>query len=225
MATIASRCQQVRFDPLAPALIAQRLHDVDGDRAQACARLALGDARLAARLASADGAALRASAEELVRCALSGATDGRPWMGILDAARAAAAGAAREGSERMERELQLIPAKEQKRYQREALEAQRRGERRARTRAIDLALRLAELWLRDMLCVREGARELVYAVDRLAELEQDADGRDAQRLRAGIELVGDTRLSLALNVSEELALEALAYRLQELLAIAAVEVG
>jgi DNA polymerase-3 subunit delta' len=225
MATIASRCQQVRFDPLAPALIAQRLHDVDGDRAQACARLALGDARLAARLASADGAALRASAEELVRCALSGATDGRPWMGILDAARAAAAGAAREGSERMERELQLIPAKEQKRYQREALEAQRRGERRARTRALDLALRLAELWLRDMLCVREGARELVHAVDRLAELEQDADGRDAQPLRAGIELVGDTRLSLALNVSEELALEALAYRLQELLAIAAVEVG
>jgi hypothetical protein len=38
------------------------------------------------------------------------------------------------------------------------------------------------------------------------------------RLRAGIELVGDTRLSLALNVSEELALEALGYRLEALLA-------
>src|ERR1700689_1305470 len=69
--TIASRCQAVRFDPLAPALIAERLlatrarqdraEGADpGDAealavatadAQACARLALGDARLAARLA------------------------------------------------------------------------------------------------------------------------------------------------------------------------------
>ena len=37
-------------------------------------------------------------------------------------------------------------------------------------------------------------------------------------LREGIELVGDTRLSLTVNVSEELALESLAYRLQALLA-------
>ena len=43
-------------------------------------------------------------------------------------------------------------------------------------------------------------------------------GASEARLRAGISLVGDTRLSLALNVSEELALEALAYRLQALLA-------
>ena len=64
----------------------------------------------------------------------------------------------------------------------------------------------------------EGAHELVHAVDRAQELERDADGRDGGRLRAAIELVGDTRLSLTLNVSEELALEALAYRLESLLA-------
>jgi DNA polymerase III subunit delta' len=221
MATIVSRCQQVRFDPLPPAVVAERLRDAaDGDgvadaqRAQTCARLALGDAGLAARLAGADGAALRCSAEELVRCALTGATEGRPWMGMLEAARAAAAGAVDEGRERMERELQLVPAKERKRYEREALEAQRRGERRARTRALDLALRLTELWLRDMLCMREGAGELVYAVDRREELARDAERCEGARLRAGLELVGDTRASLALNVSEELALEALAYRLQ-----------
>ncbi len=74
----------------------------------------------------------------------------------------------------MERELELVPSKERKRYEREGLEARRRGERRARTHTLDLALRLAELWLRDVLCVREGAPELVYAVDRRAELEQDA---------------------------------------------------
>src|SRR5271167_287635 len=56
LATIASRCLAVRFDPLAPALIARRLEGgagqddpeggegVGSDRALACARLALGDA-------------------------------------------------------------------------------------------------------------------------------------------------------------------------------------
>jgi DNA polymerase III subunit delta' len=50
MATIASRCQQVRFDPLPPARIAENLELSDPERAQACAALALGDAGLAARL-------------------------------------------------------------------------------------------------------------------------------------------------------------------------------
>jgi DNA polymerase III subunit delta' len=221
LATIASRCQQVRFDPLPPAVIAARLQDAqagdrvpDDEQAQACARLALGDARLAARLAGAQGVALRAGAEQLVRGALSGSTGERPWLGMLDVAKQAAASAAREGGERLERELELLPAKERKRYEREALEAQRRGERRARTQALDLALRLAELWLRDALCICEGAPELIYAVDRRGELEQDAARCDGARLRRAIELVTDTRLSLALNVSEELALDALAYRLE-----------
>ena len=69
--------------------------------------------------------------------------------------------------------------------------------------------------------VRRSARA-VHAVDRRAELEQDAaPGGDGARVREAIELVADTRLSLALNVSEELALEALAYRLEALLAPAA----
>jgi DNA polymerase-3 subunit delta' len=88
-----------------------------------------------------------------------------------------------------------------------------------RTQTLDLALRQAELWLRDVLCVCEGAPELLYAVDRRAELEQDAHGRAGAALREGMGLVGDTRLSLSLNVSEELALEALAYRLEGLLAV------
>jgi hypothetical protein len=41
-------------------------------------------------------------------------------------------------------------------------------------------------------------------------------------VREGIELVVDTRLSLQLNVSEELALEALAYSLEGLLTRASV---
>jgi len=216
LATIASRCQHVRFDPLPSALIAQRMEGVEGERARACARLALGDADQAARLASEEGGALRATAENFVRSALAGSTEGRPWLGVLEVAKAAGAAAGERAQERMERELELVPSRERRRYEREGAEARRRGERRARTRTLDLALRVAELWLRDVLCVCEGVPELVYAVDRSVEVERDAAGCDLVALRRGVELVGDTRLSLSLNVSEELALEALAYRLERL---------
>jgi|HubBroStandDraft_3_1064219.scaffolds.fasta_scaffold18820_2 DNA polymerase-3 subunit delta' len=237
LATIASRCQSVRFDPLPPALIAELLapaaragDDAEGaagadddfderGRVLACSRLALGDAGVAARLARDEGRELRARAEELVRCALSGDTSARPWLGLLDAAKAAGAAAGEQLRERLRGELELLPSKERKRHEREGAEAQRRGERRTRTRTLDLGLRLAELWLRDLLCVREGAPELIYAIDRRAQLEQDAGGQegrglDPAALRRGVELVADTRLGLSLNVSEELALEALVYRLQ-----------
>jgi DNA polymerase-3 subunit delta' len=217
LATIVSRCQQVRFDPLPAAAIAEGLGCPDPERAQACARLALGDARLAARLASEQGAELRASAEEYVRSALQGSTGARAWIALLDVAKAAGAAAGEAADERIAGELELVPKKERKRYEREGLDARRRGERRARTGTLDLALRLGELWLRDVLCVSQGAPELVHAVDRRAELAEDARERNAARLGEAIELVGDTRLSLPLNVSEELALEALAYRLEGLL--------
>ncbi len=270
LATIASRCQQVRFDPLPAALIAERLwvkpgsgsslqgegagaanasspegegagaanasppegDDEERDRVLACARLAMGDAGVAMRLASAAGVVLRARGEELVRWAAAEAAPAdpeepapngdpahaRPWLGLLEVARAAGAAAGAGAQEAMREELELLPSKERKRHEREGAEAQRRGERRVRTRTLDEGLRVAELWLRDLLCMREGAPELVYAVDRREQLERDAGGRDAATLRRGIELVADTRLSLSANVAEELALEALAYRLQALLA-------
>jgi DNA polymerase-3 subunit delta' len=222
LATIASRCQPVRFDPLPPERIAEQLVGVEQERARACARLALGDAGLAARLASERGVALRASAERFVRAALAGATDQRPWLEMLEAAKAAGEEAGEHAQQQLAEQLELLPSKERKRFEREALEARRRGERRARTRALGEVLRLAELWLRDVLCVGEGAPELVYALDRRAELAEDARGRDGESLREAIELVQDTRLRMQVNVSEELALEALAYRLQALLAPAAV---
>ena len=215
--TIASRCLQVRFDPLAPSVIARGLVGAEGEHALACARLAQGDAGLAARLAGEEGVALRERAQELVRWVLEQDGEGRPWMALLEAARTAGARSAQQSQERMAGELELVPSRERKRYEREAADATRRGERRARTQTLDLGLRLAELWLRDVLCVCEGASELVLAVDRRAELERDAKGLACARVRDAIELVGDTRLSLSLNVSEELALDALAYRLRAVL--------
>ena len=227
LATIASRCQHVRFDPLPSALIARRLEGVEGaegvegERAQACARLALGDAGQAAWLTSEEGGAVRARAEDFVRSALAGSTDARPWLGLLELAKAAGTAAGERARERMERELELVPSRERKRYEREGSEARRRGERRTRTQTLDLALRLAELWLRDVLCVCEGAPG-ARVRGGPARGARAGRGRRARRrvgcLRRGIELVADTRLSLSVNVSEELALEALAYRLEKLLA-------
>ena len=150
--------------------------------------------------------------------ALRGETAERQWVGLLEVAKEAGAEVGETLAARVAEELEMVPAKERRRHEREAADAQRRAERRARTGALDLALRLAELWLRDVWCVAEGAGELVYAVDRRPEIERDAAGRLPARLREGVELVQDTRLRLPLNVSEELALEALAYRLQALLA-------
>src|SRR5262249_25732624 len=140
--TIASRCQRVRFDPLPAARIAERLECSEPERAEACARLALGDARQAARLASEEGHLLRASAENLVRSALAGETDERPWIGLLDLARAAGERAGAEEQERSARELELVPKKERKRHERGGVDARRRRERRTRTGTLDLGLRV-----------------------------------------------------------------------------------
>ena len=218
LATIASRCQQVRFDPLPARTIARRLTGVEEGRALACARLARGDAGLAERLADGEGLALREAAERFVRRTLAGRAGERPWSGLLDAARAAGASAGEEAQGELSEELELLPARERKRHERETQDARRRGERRVRTATLDLGLGLGELWLRDLLLTREGAGELVLAVDRREQLDEDAEGRESVSLARGVELVADARLSLALNVNEELALEALAYRLQALLA-------
>jgi len=213
--TIVSRCQLVRFDPLPPAMIEAALigSGVSPEQARACARLARGDAALATRLASPDGEALRGAAETFARAALAGDTGGRPWLDLLEAARTAGATAGEQAAERLAGELELLPVKERKRHQREGLEARRRGERRARTGTLELGLGLTELWLRDVLCLLEGAPQLIFAVDRREEIEEDAAAADGDRVARAVELVGATRLSLSVNVSEELALEALAYEI------------
>jgi len=211
--TIVSRCQRVRFDPPPPEAIEATLEGVEAERARACARLALGDGAVARRLAEDGGPALRAAAETFVRSSLAGETAGRPWTALLEASRAAGAAAGEDAEARLEDELELIPSKERKRHQREGADARRRVERRARTATLELGLRLAELWLRDLLCVALDAADLIHATDRRDALSEDAARLDADALPRAIELVGATRLSLSVNVSEELALEALAYEL------------
>src|ERR1700760_2025139 len=87
--TIASRCQLVRFEAATPAELSTRLqtkHGVPPLTADACARLALGDAERALSLSLADGPALRATAEKYARAALHAHLGERPHVALLDLA-------------------------------------------------------------------------------------------------------------------------------------------
>ena len=91
----------------------------------------------------------------------------------------------------------------------------------ARTEVLDLGLTLAALLLRDLACLAAGADSAVLAVDRREQLASMALGRDERTLRAGVELCEETRASLELNVSEELALSALGFPLRRRPGVAA----
>ncbi len=215
--TIRSRCQLVRFD--APTLeevaaVLEAGEGLSGLTASACARLALGDAERARELAGAEGVALREAAVGYATAVLEGAAAARrPWEELLDAVRARGDAVRAELEARAAAELELYPRKERRRVETEWSERIRRSRRRVETGALDLGLQLVSLWLADLAFLAWGAEDLVRNVDRLEALESCA-GPSADALRRGIELVEDTRIRFVLNVSADLACEALAYRLE-----------
>jgi DNA polymerase III subunit delta' len=211
--TIASRCQHVRFDAPSSDEIAAGLAGIDERTAQACARLGLGDANRAKLLAYGDGPKLRAGAEAFARATITGELAARPWLDVLARAKSLSDAAEREVAERVAGELEYLPARERKRAEREGAEAAKRAGRRARSGALDQGMQLVGLWYRDVVAMADGAPEVVHAVDRLDALEADAALTDVDRLRRAVELVDDARAYLIVNPSEELLLEALAYRL------------
>ncbi len=221
--TIRSRCQAVRFEAPTEAQAAAELEALGAgsETARACVRLALQDADRAHELASPDGQALRAAAEAYARAALTEQmSQARPWTDLLAAARARAETAGTELDALRVAELELTARKDQRRVETEWTERIRRTRRRVSTGALDLGLQLVALWFADLAFLGYDAADLVRNCDRSAELAEDA-GRpapDPVRLRAAVELVEDTRERFVLNVSEDLACEALAYRLERALA-------
>jgi DNA polymerase-3 subunit delta' len=212
--TIRSRCQPVRFDAPPVGELARFVgsRGVPPETADACARLALGDGERALALALGTGPALRAASEGLARAALRDELAGAPWTALLDPAKATGEQAGEAALAGIEDELDFVPKKEQKRVKREREEAATRAQRRARTAALDHGLQLVGLWYRDLACVADGAEDVVHHSDRLDALREDAAGRSPHGLRAALVHVEDTRASLQLNPSEELALEAMALR-------------
>jgi DNA polymerase III subunit delta' len=216
--TIRSRCLQVRFEPASVDAVAAEIAagGVSPDTALACARLALGDAERARELASEPGRQLRLAGEHFARSPLVGSADGPPpWEGLLSAARVRGDAVSDELEQAQAADLELYPRRERKRAESVWTDRIRRTRRRAETATLDLGLQVASLWYADLLAGAHGADDLVRNVDRRDALSADA-GPAAGTLVRAIELVEDTRVRFVLNVGEELACEALAYRLQDM---------
>jgi DNA polymerase-3 subunit delta' len=222
--TIASRCQPVDFAPLPVDAVEAALagsaadggskggggsdEDLSGridesagaDEVAAAARLSAGDLELARFLLTEEGRKLRADATAM------------DWKALL-----ADAEAAGEEVEATVREtLEEEKAAGMKRSARDIADEAKRSARRRRTDLLDLGLGLVAAWFRDLAALSAGAANVAYNRDRLAELQERASQLDSGRARRAAELVQDTRRRLDLNVSEELALEALSFRLEDL---------
>ena len=222
--TVISRCQLVRFDPLPAERVAVGLEadGVDPARAAACARLGLGDASRARFLAGEEGTALRRDVGVLVNATLAGAERGpsaeEPWRGILTRAEARRAEVEAELEVRGAERFEMLPkGRERRAVERELEESRTRDARRARTEVLELGIELTALTFRDLACLAEGVPEAVLATDQAGEeVVATARARDPRRLREAVERCEETRQSLELNVTEELALSALFLRLERL---------
>jgi DNA polymerase III subunit delta' len=226
--TVRSRCQTIRFARLAPQQLEARLASRGGAtesevERRAVARLAGGDTARALLLLSEQGVELREAAVACVRAAATGELAERPWLDLLEAAGVAGEAAAaelREAAAAITQEAGDEGSVEARRRAREAEEAARRVARRVRTQVLDLGLGLVASWLRDLAAVADRAEDLVLNADRGDELSAQAADIDALGARRGAELVMDTRRRLTVNVSEELALEALCFKLEGVLGAA-----
>ena len=225
--TIASRCQPIDFAPLPIAALEASLEARDPDELAAAARLSAGDLVRARLLLSDPGRTLRAAAFELGRAAEVDSPDtqrvsasaestpaapsaaGSTWRQLLTAAESAG----EEAEESTRKSLEEETEAGVKRSARDIADEAKRAGRRRRTEMLDLALELCAAWFRDLAATASGATEVVFNRDRLADLQARAAGLDPARPRCAAELVQDTRRRLDLNVSEELALEALSFRL------------
>ena len=223
--TVRSRCQQISFIALAPDAISDRLADsypdADTSALRAAARLAGGDLDRAGLLLTERGRELRSQAERLAKAIRSGAFDDAPWAGLLAAAVARGEEVGATARAEVEHLAHLASdagdRRAVERLRREAEEAGKRATRRGRTDALDAGLALLGSWIRDLAAVADGAPDLILTADRAQELGADAAGLDSRRARRAAELVMDTRRRLGVNVSEELAVEALCFRLEFLL--------
>ncbi len=147
--------------------------------------------------------------------------DDRPWEKLLAAVRGRGAAVADTIEAQAQAELELTSRRDQSRVKTEWAERGRRSRRRAQTAALDLGLQVVSLWFADLAALAWGAGDLVRNQDRASRARAGPSGRDAgtdpSRLRAAIELVEATRLRFSSNVTEDLACEALGYRIEQAL--------
>jgi len=212
--TIVSRCQPIDFGPLPATAVEEALAaDANTEEAAAAARLAGGDLGRARSLVGDRGRDMRARAEACAAAAVEGADGSAAWRELLAVAEDAGAEAEDNIRERLAAEAETGA----KRTAREVNEEARRAGRRRRTDVLELGLGLCASWFRDLAVVASGAEDVAFNRDRIEALRAQAERVDAMQARSAVELVADTLRRFELNVSEELALEALAARLRRAL--------
>jgi DNA polymerase-3 subunit delta' len=209
--TVQSRCQTVKFRPLAEGFVVETLvaEGIDERRARLTARLAGGNLGRARRVArDPGGLAFREAALEALALAAKGPA------GALDAADrlAAEAAAYRKGlADRLEEELAPYldpetgrPFEEMKALVRRVKERHHRAERRAERDSLDWSLLALEAWFRDaLLAAAGGDREWAINIDL------EPGGIDAARAAGAIEALEAARADLAdeTNLNTRLILE------------------
>lgn len=212
--TIASRCQLIEFAALGSDVIEAELDGLaEPEALHAAARLSAGDLDRARFLAGQRGSDLRAATEKLMSAALEDDFTSSPWLDLLGQAKSAGD----HSGDRVQAEFDGEKEEGIKHTKTEIEEAVRRARRKTRTGMLDLGLHLAAVWARDWAAVASGAPTLAFNSDRLDVLESQASGLDLARARQAVSQIQETRRSFQLNVSEELALEALAFRLEQTL--------
>jgi DNA polymerase-3 subunit delta' len=229
--TISSRCQPIDFAPLPPEAVEAQL-DGSTEERSAAARLSGGDLDRARFLLSEPGLRLRTAALELGKAVGGDSPDtqrdsasaessptahsatGSPWTALLKAAELAG----EETEDATRKTLEEEAEAGIKRSAKDITDEAKRAGRRRRTEVLDLGLELVGSWYRDLTAAASGAEDVVFNQDRLEEVRAQAAGLDPSRPRRAVELVEDTRRRLDLNVSEELALEALSFRLAAVMA-------
>ncbi len=206
--TIRSRCQAVPFRRLSQRAIKAHLaaRGLEGERLEVSARVAAGRLDRAERLLDDESAEHRAAVIELAR-----ATYLEESFDPAGAVRRIEELARRRGQRaRTAVEEEAVEGENPREVEQRAKRAERGAEREEVLETLDT---LAG-WYRDLLVVGARAPEAVLNLDRLEELERDAEPSLTVPAERAAEIVRDVWRSFEFNVQQGLALEALFVRLR-----------
>ncbi|MHB0866393.1 MAG: DNA polymerase III subunit delta' [Thermoleophilia bacterium] len=218
LATLVSRCQPVRFNAVPVAEIEAYLLancQARPAEARAYALIAAGSLDLAIELCQDDAMAQRRRhyiqiGDNLCRGAWEGGAAGMVAE-ITSAAEAKAQAATDAGpGPDIPEGFITLPKKRQE-------EDARRLGAQARRRELNFALDVLESWFRDLLVMGAGAGDAVLNKDYELELEDRALPSRLASYRQALQAIAATRGKLGYNVDMELALQAMFFKLQEVL--------
>ena len=218
LATLASRCQPLRFGPVPAPLIEKYLSEncrVRPGEADAYARIAGGSLDLAVRLCQDEKLARRRQSYIRIGESLAaGAGEGAAAQMVSEISAAAQKAAAPAGDATPAQELPegfiTAPKKRQE-------EDARRRRSAAQRQELAFCLEVLESWFRDMMAAAAGAGEAVLNKDYELELEDRTLPSKLRNYQRAVEAIQAARAKLGYNIDVELALTAMFLQLQEVL--------